>query len=73
MLERRVPMDWICQGCNARVRVVMITTPGTSGAMTTVDCPVCGASKMITDEALSLFYLKDGNWIEVPVNTPRPY
>ncbi len=73
MLDRSVPMEWICQGCKVKVRVVMLNAPVTSGAMSTVDCPVCGTSKMIPDQAQQLFYLKDGQWIEATVNTPRPY
>jgi hypothetical protein len=32
--------------------------------MSTVDCPLCGTSKMIPDVADRIFYLKDGSWIE---------
>jgi hypothetical protein len=32
--------------------------------MSTVDCPICGASKMKPDIAERHFYRKDGKWIE---------
>ena len=40
-----------------------------TGAMYTVDCPVCGTSKMIPDEPARIYYEKDGNWIECAPKT----
>jgi len=60
----RAEMSWDCQGCKTRVRIEYTAEPGRTGAMSTVDCPVCGTNKMIPDVAERIFYRKDGNWIE---------
>ena len=57
-------MAWDCQGCKTRIRIEDIAEPHRTGAMSTVDCPICGTSKMIPDVADRLQYKKDGNWIE---------
>src|SRR6266566_2932661 len=53
-----------CQGCNARLKIEFVSEPVRTGAMWTVDCPVCGTSKMIPDDPVKIYYQKDGNWIE---------
>ncbi len=57
-------MSWDCQGCKTRIRIEYVAEPTRTGAMSTVDCPVCGTNKMIPDVAQRLFYKKDGQWIE---------
>jgi hypothetical protein len=37
--------------------------------MWTVDCPVCGTSKMVPDEPVRISYQKDGNWIDSQPHT----
>ena len=69
-LKKRTMMSWDCQGCRTKVRIEYIAEPQRSGAMSTVDCPLCGTSKMIPDVADRIFYLKDGSWIEAK---PHPY
>jgi len=32
--------------------------------MWTVDCPVCGTSKMVPDEPVRIYYQKEGAWID---------
>jgi len=63
MLKRNVFFHSICQGCNARLRIEFITEPHSTGAMWTVDCPVCGTSKMVPDEPVTIAHEKDGNWV----------
>jgi hypothetical protein len=63
-VKRNVSFQCGCQGCNARLKIEFITEPVRTGAMWTVDCPVCGASKMIPDEPIRIAYLKDGTWVE---------
>jgi hypothetical protein len=63
-VKRNVSFPSICQGCNARLRIEFITEPIRTGAMYTVDCPVCGTSKMTPDEPVKIYYQKDGNWVE---------
>jgi hypothetical protein len=63
-LKRSVLFPCTCQGCNARLKIEIMREPMRTGAMCTVDCPVCGASKMIPDEPVKIFYEKDGSWIE---------
>jgi hypothetical protein len=46
------------------LKIEFITEPVRTGSMWTVDCPVCGTSKMIPDEPVRIFYQKDGGWIE---------
>lgn len=65
ILKRNVVLNWNCQACNARLSVELISEPSRTGAMSTVDCPLCGASKMIPDTPTKVFYQKDGQWIEV--------
>ena len=56
--------DYSCAGCNTRLKIEFITEPTRTGAMYTVDCPVCGTSKMVPDEPVKIYYQKDGNWVE---------
>src|SRR5262245_39436204 len=63
-LKRNVLFQCICQGCNARLKIEFVSEPVRTGAMWTVDCPVCGTSKMIPDEPVKIFYEKDGSWLE---------
>jgi hypothetical protein len=63
-------MFWDCQGCKTRIRIEYTAEPHRTGAMATVDCPVCGTNKMIPDVAERIFYRKDGNWIE---SRPRAF
>jgi hypothetical protein len=37
--------------------------------MWTVDCPVCGTSKMVVDEPVKIAFEKDGNWVESAPHT----
>jgi hypothetical protein len=48
------------------MRIEFVTEPMRTGAMWTVDCPVCGVSKMIPSEPIRIYHQKDGNWIETP-------
>jgi hypothetical protein len=63
-LKRNVLYPCTCPGCNARLKIEFITEPIRTGAMYTVDCPVCGTSKMVPDEPVKIFYEKAGDWIE---------
>jgi len=63
-LKRNVLVPCRCQGCAAKLKIEFVTEPVRTGAMWTVDCPVCGTSKMIPDEPVKIFYEKDGSWIE---------
>jgi len=63
-LKRNVLFQCSCQGCNARLKIEFISEPVRTGAMWTVDCPVCGTSKMIPDDPVKIYYQKDGEWIE---------
>ncbi len=67
-LKTRTEMSWACQGCKTRIRIEYTAQPTRTGAMSTVDCPICGANKMIPDLAERIFYQKDGQWKEA---TPR--
>jgi len=68
-LKRSFLFPCICQGCNARLKIELMSEPMRTGAMCTVDCPVCGTSKMIPDEPVKIFYEKDGQWIEAAPRT----
>ena len=68
--KTRTDMVWDCPGCKTRLRIEYTSEPRRTGAMSTVDCPVCGASKMIPDVAERIFMRKDGVWIE---STPHSY
>lgn len=63
-MKRNVFFNSFCPGCNARLRIEFVTEPVRTGAMWTVDCPVCGTSKMVPDEPVRIGYHKDGNWID---------
>ena len=63
-LNKSTEMGWDCAGCKTRIKIEIIYAPERSGAMSTVDCPICGNSKMIPDTATRLVYLKDGAWVE---------
>jgi len=63
-VRTREDMSWDCQGCKTRIRIEYTAQPTRTGAMSTVDCPICGTSKMIPDTAERLFYRKDGQWTE---------
>ena len=67
-LKTRTELSWDCQGCKTRIRIEYSAQPTRTGAMSTVDCPICGTNKMIPDIAERIFYRKDGAWIET---TPR--
>ena len=69
-LKKKTEMAWDCQGCKTRLRIEYTSEPHRTGAMSTVDCPICGTSKMIPDVAERIQYKKDGNWIEA---TPRAF
>ena len=68
-MKHNVFVQSICQGCNSRLKIEFVTEPARTGAMWTVDCPVCGTSKMVTDEPVRIAYMKDGNWIESQPHT----
>ena len=68
-MKRNVLFQCVCQGCNARLKIEFITEPMRTGAMSTVDCPVCGTSKMIPDEPVRIYYEKDGGWVESQPHT----
>jgi len=63
-VKRNVSFPSTCPGCNTRLKIEFITEPIRTGAMYTVDCPVCGTSKMVPDEPVKIYYQKDGNWVE---------
>jgi hypothetical protein len=63
-LKQRAEMSWDCQGCKTRIRIEIVTDPTRTGAMSTVDCPICGTNKMIPDIADRIFFRKDGAWVE---------
>ena len=63
-MKRNVSFPSTCPGCNTRLKIEFITEPIRTGAMYTVDCPVCGTSKMVPDEPVKIYYQKDGNWVE---------
>ena len=69
-LKKRTEMSWDCQGCKIRIRIEIVSEPHRTGAMSTVDCPLCGTNKMIPDNADRIFYRKEGAWIET---TPRSF
>jgi hypothetical protein len=69
MLTRNFSLQSICQGCNARLKIEFVTDPLRTGAMWTIDCPVCGTSKMIPDEPVKIAYEKDGSWVESAPHT----
>jgi hypothetical protein len=68
-LKRNVVFSAICPGCNARLKIEFITEPVRTGAMWTVDCPVCGTSKMVGDEPVKISYEKNGSWVESKPHT----
>ena len=68
-MKRNVLFQCTCQGCNTRLKIECITEPTRTGAGGTVDCPVCGLSKMIPDEPVRISYEKDGNWVESAPHT----
>jgi hypothetical protein len=68
-VKRSVLINCVCPGCNARLRIEFITEPVRTGAMWTVDCPVCGTSKMIPDEPVRIAYAKGDQWIESQPHT----
>ena len=63
-VKRNVLFQCVCQGCNAPLKIEFIAEPTRTGAMWTVDCPVCGTSKMIPSEPVRIFHEKEGGWIE---------
>lgn len=63
-------MSWECQGCQTRIRIEYVSSPTRTGAMSTVDCPLCGTNKMIPDTAERIYHMKDNQWIE---SKPHPY
>jgi hypothetical protein len=68
-MKRNFALPFVCPGCNTSLRVELVTEPTTTGAMWTVDCPVCGMSKMIPDEPVKIYYLKEGRWLESAAHT----
>ena len=63
-MKRNVSFPSTCPGCTTRLKIEFITEPIRTGAMHTVDCPVCGTSKLVPDEPVKIYYQKDGNWVE---------
>lgn len=63
-MKRNFSLYCVCQGCAARLKIELVTEPIRTGAMWTVDCPICGTSKMIPDEPVRISYSKDDGWIE---------
>ncbi len=59
----------VCPVCNARLKIEFVTEPALTGAMWTVDCPVCQASKMVPYEPVRIYYEKDGSWVESTPHT----
>ena len=68
-MKRNVIFNSICRGCNARLKIEFVTEPVRTGAMWTVDCPVCGTSKMVVDEPVGIAYEKNGSWVESKPHT----
>ena len=68
-MKRNILFQCTCQGCNTKLKIECVTEPTLTGAGGTVDCPVCGASKMIPDEPVRISYEKDGAWIESTPHT----
>ena len=68
-MKRNVSFPCVCQGCNARLKIEFITEPMRTGAMSTVDCPACGTSKMIPGEPVRIYYEKGGAWVESAPHT----
>jgi len=68
-VQRNFISHCVCQGCNARLKIEFITEPMRTGAMWTVDCPVCGTSKMVPDEPVRVYREKDGGWMESEPHT----
>ena len=69
-LKKKTEMFWDCQGCKTRIRIEYTAEPHRTGAMSTIDCPICGAVKMIPDVADSIFYRKDSEWVAA---RPHPF
>jgi hypothetical protein len=63
-VRRNVALPSVCPACSSHLRIEFITEPVKTGAMWTVDCPVCGTSKMIPSEPVKVYYQKNGEWIE---------
>ncbi|PYS33751.1 MAG: hypothetical protein DMG14_31090 [Acidobacteria bacterium] len=63
-MKRNVLFQCVCQGCNAQLRIEFITEPVRTGAMWTVDCPVCGTSKIVPNDPVRIYHQKQGDWIE---------
>jgi hypothetical protein len=68
-VRRNVSFQSVCPGCNTTLKIEFITEPMRTGAMWTVDCPVCGTSKMVPDEPVRIAYHKDNGWIESAPHT----
>jgi hypothetical protein len=63
-VKRNVSFQSVCPGCNSQLKIEFLTEPTQTGAMWTVDCPVCGTSKMIPSEPVRIYHQKDGAWLE---------
>jgi hypothetical protein len=46
------------------LKIEFITEPMRTGAMWTVDCPVCGTSKMVPDEPVRIAHQNGNGWVE---------
>jgi hypothetical protein len=68
-VRRNVIYPCSCAGCNARLKIEFVSEPMRTGAMWTVDCPACGTSKMVPNEPIKVFYLKEKGWIESAAKT----
>jgi hypothetical protein len=68
-MKRNVFFNTVCPGCNSRLRIEFVTEPLRTGAMWTVDCPVCGTSKMVLDEPVRIAFAKDGDWVDSAPHT----
>jgi len=68
-LKRNFPYTCTCAGCSGRLKIEFLSEPIRTGSMWTVDCPACGMSKMVPDEPVRIFLLKDASWIEFTPKT----
>jgi len=72
-VQTRTEMAWDCPSCKTRIRIEYVYQPTRTGAMSTVDCPLCGANKMVPDVPERIFYRKDGSWMETKPHTSYIY
>ena len=60
--------ECVCAGCNTRLKIEFTSEPARTGAMSTVDCPICGTSKMVPDTPVRIAFFKDKSWVD---RTPK--